>query len=568
MPHELPKAYEPGAIETRWAEYWVNEKLFHVETPAPGETRPVFTLLLPPPNVTGRLHMGHMLNQTQMDILVRWHRMRGFITLWLPGTDHAGIATQMMVERQLAKEGKKRRDLGREKFIERVWEWKKLYGGAILDQMKRLGASVDWDREYFTMDENLSHAVREVFVRLYEEGLIYRGKYIVNWCPRCETAISDLEVKHEEVAGKLWEIRYPVVGSDEFIVVATTRPETMLGDTAVAVNAADERYTHLHGKSVLLPLMKREIPIILDEIAKPEFGTGALQVTPTGQVASSYPGSETVFSLNLKRAAQKIPQFVAPQTLLQVQTDVRMVTKTEAVAGDPAPKNTQSPELVNPPEGNAHVRHRFTLATDPGIEIQAEFYRPADGKHKALLVLRNSLDPALEPGRAEEVRRFRAMADAGTAVMVIAPRPSPPGGEETKSPILGPFYMTELRASLVGKTLLGMRADDVIRAFTFLSGGETEDPNNISAEASGHMGLALLHAAVLDPRIKHVTVDHVLESYRSLLEAPMPLDAPQDILPGVLLKYDIPDLVRVLGPRVTFTSPLPGTANLAVTGKP
>jgi valyl-tRNA synthetase len=280
MPHELPKSYEPGAIETRWAEYWVREKLFSVKTPGPGETRPVFTLLLPPPNVTGRLHMGHMLNQTQMDIIVRWHRMRGFITLWLPGTDHAGIATQMMVERELGKEGKKRRDLGREKFIERVWEWKKLYGGAILDQMKRLGASVDWDREYFTMDDNLSHAVREVFVRLYEEGLIYRGKYIVNWCPRCETAISDLEVKHEDVAGKLWEIRYPVIGSDEFITVATTRPETMLGDTAIAVNAKDERYTHLHGKKVRVPLMNREIPIITDELAQPEFGTGAVKVTP------------------------------------------------------------------------------------------------------------------------------------------------------------------------------------------------------------------------------------------------------------------------------------------------
>jgi valyl-tRNA synthetase len=280
MPHELPKAYEPGAIEARWAEYWVQEKLFSVKTPPAGETRPVFTLLLPPPNVTGRLHMGHMLNQTQMDIIVRWHRMRGFITLWLPGTDHAGIATQMMVERDLAKEGKKRRDLGREKFIERVWEWKKLYGGAILDQMKRLGASVDWDREYFTMDDNLSHAVREVFVRLYEEGLIYRGNYIVNWCPWHETAISDLEVKHEDVAGKLWEIRYPVVGTDEFITVATTRPETMLGDTAIAVNAKDERYTHLHGKRVLLPLMKREIPIITDELAQPEFGTGAVKVTP------------------------------------------------------------------------------------------------------------------------------------------------------------------------------------------------------------------------------------------------------------------------------------------------
>jgi valyl-tRNA synthetase len=285
MPHELPKAYEPGAIETRWANYWIKEKLFSVPTPRDGQSseekpRPVFTLLLPPPNVTGRLHMGHMLNQTQMDIIVRWHRMRGFITLWLPGTDHAGIATQMMVERQLAKEGKKRTELGREKFIERVWEWKREYGGAILDQMKRLGASVDWDRLYFTMDENLSRAVREVFVRLYEEGLIYRGKYIVNWCPWHQTAISDLEVKHEDVNGKLWEIRYPVIGSSEFITVATTRPETMLGDTAIAVNAKDERYTHLHGKKVLLPLMKREIPIITDELAQPEFGTGAVKVTP------------------------------------------------------------------------------------------------------------------------------------------------------------------------------------------------------------------------------------------------------------------------------------------------
>ena len=219
MPHDLPKAYDPSAIEARWAEYWVREKLFNVATPEPAasapqgapspaaQARPVFTLLLPPPNVTGRLHMGHMLNQRQMDIIVRWHRMRGFLTLWLPGTDHAGIATQMMVERQLAKEGKNRHSLGREGFVERVWEWRREYGGAILDQMKRLGASVDWSREYFTMDENLSRAVREVFVRLYEEDLIYRGKYIVNWCPRCGTAISDLEVKHEETPGKLYEIR-------------------------------------------------------------------------------------------------------------------------------------------------------------------------------------------------------------------------------------------------------------------------------------------------------------------------------------------------------------------------
>jgi valyl-tRNA synthetase len=281
MPNELPKAYDPAQIETRWAEYWVHERLFHVDTPpATAEARPVFTLLLPPPNVTGRLHMGHMLNQTEMDIIVRWHRMRGHRTLWLPGTDHAGIATQMMVERQLATEKKNRRDLGREAFIERVWQWREQYGGAILEQMKRLGASVDWNREYFTMDENLSRAVREAFVRLYEEGLIYRGSYIVNWCPRCVTAISDLEVVHEETPGKLYEIKYPVIGTSEFITVATTRPETMLGDTAVAVNPRDQRYAHLHGKKVMLPLMEREIPIILDEVAQPEFGTGAVKVTP------------------------------------------------------------------------------------------------------------------------------------------------------------------------------------------------------------------------------------------------------------------------------------------------
>ena len=296
MAHELSKAYDPSSIEHRWAEYWVREKLFHVETPSPDDHKPTFTLLLPPPNVTGRLHMGHMLNHTEMDIVVRWHRMRGERTLWLPGTDHAGIATQMMVERQLASEGRNRREVGREKFVERVWEWKHEYGGAITEQMRRIGDSVDWDREYFTMDDHLSVAVREAFVRLYEQGLIYRGKYIVNWCPRCGTAISDLEVVHEETPGKLWEIRYPVdhpnepntgspgtpgkSGSDEFITVATTRPETMLGDTAVAVNPNDERYKHLHGKTVRLPLMNRSIPIILDELAQPEFGTGAVKVTP------------------------------------------------------------------------------------------------------------------------------------------------------------------------------------------------------------------------------------------------------------------------------------------------
>src|SRR5271157_5693266 len=292
MPHDLPKAYDPAAIEDHWAEYWVREKLFAQPTPSDntagkGET---YTILLPPPNVTGRLHMGHMLNQTEMDILIRWRRMSGRRALWLPGTDHAGIATQMMVERQLISEGSSRQKLGREAFVERVWEWKRHYGGAILDQMKRLGASVDWQREYFTMDENLSVAVREAFVRLHEQNLIYRGAYIVNWCPRCQTAISDLEVSHEEQKGHLWEIRYPVIDakgkdSGKFLSVATTRPETMLGDVAVAIHPEDERYQHLHGKKLRLPLRtsdlsNRELPIILDEWVSRDFGTGAVKVTP------------------------------------------------------------------------------------------------------------------------------------------------------------------------------------------------------------------------------------------------------------------------------------------------
>jgi valyl-tRNA synthetase len=288
MPHDLPKAYDPTDLEDHWAEYWVREKLFAQPTPTDGDAGKgePYTILLPPPNVTGNLHMGHMFEHTESDILVRWRRMCGDRVLWVPGTDHAGIATQMLVERQLTSEGKSRQQMGREAFVERVWEWKRHYGGAILGQMKRLGASVDWQREYFTMDENLSVAVREAFVRLHEQGLIYRGAYIVNWCPRCQTAISDLEVVHAEQKGHLWEIRYPVIGpaggslSVEFLTIATTRPETMLGDVAVAIHPADERYLHLHGKKLRLPLVGREIPIILDEWVSRDFGTGAVKVTP------------------------------------------------------------------------------------------------------------------------------------------------------------------------------------------------------------------------------------------------------------------------------------------------
>ena len=277
---ELPKAYEPGAIEARWAELWVKEKLFSVPTPAVDDTRPVFTLLLPPPNVTGRLHMGHMLNQTQMDIMVRWHRMRGFVTLWLPGTDHAGHRHANDGRAATGRRRQAANDLGREKFIERVWEWKKLYGGAIQEQMRRLGASVDWDREYFTMDENLSRAVREVFVRLARARSDLSRQVHRELVPALRDGDFRSRSEARGSSGKLWEIRYPVVGTNEFITVATTRPETMLGDTAIAVNERDERYKHLHGKKVLLPLMNREIPIITDELAQPEFGTGAVKVTP------------------------------------------------------------------------------------------------------------------------------------------------------------------------------------------------------------------------------------------------------------------------------------------------
>ena len=292
--NNLPKAYDPSIIEQRWADYWIQERLFDVPTPgAPSmqgmggiDDKKTFSLLLPPPNVTGRLHMGHMLNQTEIDILMRWHRMLGERTLWVPGTDHAGIATQMMVERQLASEGTSRQQLGRDAFTARVWAWKRQYGSAITDQMRRLGASVDWSREFFTMEDRLNVAVNEAFVRLWEQGLIYRGSYIVNWDPIQQTAVSDLEVTHEDRAGKLYEIRYPFADGTGSIVVATTRPETMLGDTAVAVNPNDARYQHLIGRMLQLPLSgvnggpAREIPILADSWAQPEFGTGAVKVTP------------------------------------------------------------------------------------------------------------------------------------------------------------------------------------------------------------------------------------------------------------------------------------------------
>ncbi len=274
---KLPKGYEPQDVEAKWIEYWEDQQTFKAPESA---ARLPYSLVIPPPNVTGSLHMGHALNITLQDILCRFYRQQGRDVLWVPGTDHAGIATQNVVERSLAAQGKSREELGREAFVDRVWAWKEEYGGKILNQVRRLGASVDWSRLRFTMDDGLSRAVREVFVRLYEEGLIYKGDYIINWCPRCRTALADLEVEHAQEDGKLHAIRYPLADGSGDLTVMTTRPETMLGDTAVAVHPEDERFAHLAGKEVILPLVGRKLPIIADAYVDREFGTGCLKVTP------------------------------------------------------------------------------------------------------------------------------------------------------------------------------------------------------------------------------------------------------------------------------------------------
>jgi len=277
MQKEYPTRINPSEFEAELYGEWSEKGYFHADEHS---KKPPYSIVIPPPNVTGSLHMGHALNNTLQDIMIRFHKLNGFETMWMPGTDHAGIATQNVVERLLASEGTSRHELGREKFIERVWEWKAQSGGTIINQLKRLGCACDWERERFTMDEGLSRAVRKVFVSLYKEGLIYRSDYIVNWCPRCHTALSDLEVEHEEIDGAFYHIYYPVKGTDIKLEVATTRPETMLGDTAVAVHPEDERYKHLIGKTVVLPILNREIPIIGDEYVDMDFGTGCLKVTP------------------------------------------------------------------------------------------------------------------------------------------------------------------------------------------------------------------------------------------------------------------------------------------------
>ncbi|MDE7168660.1 MAG: valine--tRNA ligase, partial [Mucispirillum sp.] len=277
MPKELSGRMNPAEYEKNIYKFWLDKKLFHAD---PNSSKPPYSIVIPPPNVTGSLHMGHALDETIQDILVRFKRMKGYEVLWMPGTDHAGIATQNVVERIKAKEGKSRHDLGRTAFIERVWQQKRESGGTIINQLKALGSSCDWDRERFTMDEGLSKAVREVFYTLYKEGLIYRSNYMVNWCARCHTALSDIEVEFTEKDDFLYHLKYPVENSDEFVIIATTRPETFLGDTAVAVHPDDERYKHLHGKHIILPIINRRIPVITDDFVELDFGSGCVKITP------------------------------------------------------------------------------------------------------------------------------------------------------------------------------------------------------------------------------------------------------------------------------------------------
>ena len=277
MAKELAKSYDPKQVEDRIYDFWMENNYFHAEI---DKDKKPYTIVMPPPNITGQLHIGHALDNTLQDILIRFRRMQGYCALWLPGTDHASIATEAKVVEALKKEGISKDDLGREKFLERVWDWKHEYGSRITKQFRKLGTSCDWDRERFTMDEGCSDAVKEVFVRLYEEGLIYQGERIINWCPHCKTSISDAEVEFEEQAGHFWHLRYPLTDGSGYLELATTRPETLLGDTAVAVNPNDERYKDLIGKTLTLPLVGREIPIVADDYVEMDFGTGVVKITP------------------------------------------------------------------------------------------------------------------------------------------------------------------------------------------------------------------------------------------------------------------------------------------------
>ena len=277
MAKELAKAYHPGEFEDRIYQFWESNGFFHAEV---DQNKKPYSIMMPPPNITGKLHMGHALDETLQDILIRFKRMQGYSALWLPGTDHASIATEAKIVENMRKEGIEKEDIGREKFLERAWEWKREYGNTIVEQLKKLGSSCDWERQRFTLDEGCSKAVKDVFVRLYDKGLIYRGERIINWCPTCCTSISDAEVVFEEHNGSFWHLRYPLSDGSGYIELATTRPETMLGDTAVAVHPDDERYKDMVGKTVILPLVNKEIPIVADSYVEQDFGTGVVKITP------------------------------------------------------------------------------------------------------------------------------------------------------------------------------------------------------------------------------------------------------------------------------------------------
>jgi len=334
---ELAKQYNPKETEDQVYKLWLEKGLFNAKVSSDKEP---YSIVIPPPNITGILHMGHALNNTIQDILIRYKKMKGCEALWMPGTDHAGIATQNVVERKLSKEGSKRHDLGREKFLDEVWKWQKEYGGTIISQLKKLGSACDWPRERFTMDEGLSDAVLEVFVRLYEKGLVYRGNYIINWCPRCQTALSDEEAEHRDMDGHLYYIKYPIKDSKEFITVATTRPETMLGDTAVAVNPNDKRYKDILGGAVILPIIERELKVIADELVDPKFGTGIVKVTPAHDPNDFQMGRKhNLEELNImhpdavlnKNAGQfeGMDRFEAREALLEVLKEKKLLERVE-----------------------------------------------------------------------------------------------------------------------------------------------------------------------------------------------------------------------------------------------
>jgi len=332
----MEKTYNPKAIEQQWYQHWEDKGYFKAQ----GNGKP-YCIVIPPPNVTGRLHMGHAFQDTIMDTLIRYHRMKGDNTLWQPGMDHAGIATQMVVEHQLSAENKTRHDLGRDAFIDRVWKWKAESGGTITQQLRRMGASPDWSRERFTMDEGLSAAVQKVFIQLYDEDLIYRGKRLVNWDTVLHTAVSDLEVISAEENGHLWHIRYPVVGEDSFLTVATTRPETMLGDSAVAVHPDDSRYTHLIGKQIELPLCDRKIPVIADEYVDPEFGSGCVKITPAHDFNDYEVGQRhnlpliNIFTIDAKinhqapEAYRGMDRYIARESVVRDLDDLGLLEKVD-----------------------------------------------------------------------------------------------------------------------------------------------------------------------------------------------------------------------------------------------